>query len=572
MLWATAAHAVSPNSTSSFTPADIPGFASGCPAKNIVPNPRESDGNLLFNSVSDGDGQLDPQIAVGGGFVMTASNTQLVVHQKTGAVVRAVDFSCFAKAQQGTIDPKLVYSREQQRFVLAGFQDPWTEANRRIKLSFSKTSDPTAGWLQLTINGVTDMVDGGNLGYSGDWVAYSYPTTNGGGAMVVVRWSDVYDGGTITVYRFVAQGIGQPVFTQHSRYADLYFVHNMSFTDFELNRLTTTSAGKPDYVAKMAQGKFPEALSQPTKAPQQGGSNISSGDWNPKVAVLRSGSIWFQGAVTKGPRSVIRWHEVDQNGKVRQSGTIADATPGVFNMQPTLAVNKQNDVLVGYTQSSAGTTPSPAFSYRRATDPVGTMPTTVKLANGAGPVTSTGAFGDYSGSSVDGDNDLDLWTIQSIGQGGTSSHGTLVARLQLLERFSDMSTYKHGNRVSLNGKNFTLNIRMNGIPDLASSVGGRVCPPDNNNYCSQATPHKISPSGPVAYWVPDPPFFKVTGIYKHDDRVRLNNTSFTLNVRINNNPHPLSIAGTQCAPDKCTRTKPYNTPSGIGAWWVPDPP
>ena len=68
------------------------------------------------------------------------------------------------------------------------------------------------------------------------------------------------------------------------------------------------------------------------------------------------------------------------------------------------------------------------------------------------------------------------------------------------------------------------------------------------------------------------PVFRVAGVYKHGAQVSLNGKNFTLNVRINNSPHPLAISGSQCAPDKCTRTTPYMTPSGIGAYWVPGSP
>jgi hypothetical protein len=423
-LCATAAHARGPDSTLSLPLPDSPDFGK-CNKKIIRPNQRPSHGNLIFNSGA-GNPQLDLQIAVGGGFVMTATNIDVVVHEKSGAVVGAVELNCLSP---GTIDPKLVYSQPQHRFVLAGLQNT---ADKRIKLLFSKTSNPTAGWLSLAI-AAPEATDGGSVGYSYEWVAYSYPTPKGE-SMVAVRWSDVYDGGAITVYRFVGNGIGQPVFTPDGRQDDLYFVHNTSFKGFELNRLARTPAGSPDYATGVVQGQFRQDMSWAPKAPQQNSLAIASGDWNPKVAVLRSGSVWFQGAVTSNNRSVVRWYQVDLSGKVQQSGEIVDPAAGVFNMHPSLAVNKQNDVLVGYTQSSSTSFPSPAFSYRTALDRADAMPNTVKLEAGVGPVmvkdpSWQGAFGDYSGSSVDGDNDLDLWTIQSIGQQGTSTHGTLVARL-----------------------------------------------------------------------------------------------------------------------------------------------
>jgi hypothetical protein len=56
---------------------------------------------------------------------------------------------------------------------------------------------------------------------------------------------------------------------------------------------------------------------------------------------------------------------------------------------------------------------SPRLTFRRASDPPGEMRDIVKLGEGLGPTNGV-AWGDYSGSVVDGDNLTDLWTVQSI--------------------------------------------------------------------------------------------------------------------------------------------------------------
>jgi hypothetical protein len=56
---------------------------------------------------------------------------------------------------------------------------------------------------------------------------------------------------------------------------------------------------------------------------------------------------------------------------------------------------------------------SPRLAFRLAKDPAGTTRKIIKLGEGKGP-TGGVAWGDYSGSTIDGDNLLDLWTIQSI--------------------------------------------------------------------------------------------------------------------------------------------------------------
>ncbi len=65
---------------------------------------------------------------------------------------------------------------------------------------------------------------------------------------------------------------------------------------------------------------------------------------------------------------------------------------------------------------------SPRLAFRYAEDPPGQLREIVELGEGKG-ATSGASWGDYSGSVIDGDNLLDLWTIQSItneeGRGNT---------------------------------------------------------------------------------------------------------------------------------------------------------
>jgi len=56
---------------------------------------------------------------------------------------------------------------------------------------------------------------------------------------------------------------------------------------------------------------------------------------------------------------------------------------------------------------------SPRLAFRKASDPSGQVRDLVKLGEGQG-ATDGVSWGDYSGSVCDGDNGLDLWTIQSI--------------------------------------------------------------------------------------------------------------------------------------------------------------
>ena len=56
---------------------------------------------------------------------------------------------------------------------------------------------------------------------------------------------------------------------------------------------------------------------------------------------------------------------------------------------------------------------SPRMALRRAGDASGVLRKIISLGEGKGATSGT-SWGDYSGSVIDGDNLLDLWTIQSI--------------------------------------------------------------------------------------------------------------------------------------------------------------
>ncbi|HSR39852.1 MAG TPA: hypothetical protein VLL95_13135, partial [Phnomibacter sp.] len=125
-----------------------------------------------------------------------------------------------------------------------------------------------------------------------------------------------------------------------------------------------------------------------------------------------NGSIWFSQAVNCEGRYAVQWHQVNAgNGKMIQTGLIK--SEGSNYIQTTIAVNKRNDVLIGFQQVDSTMFISPRFAYRLANDKPGTVRNIISAGEGQGATDGT-SWGDYSGSMVDGDNLLDLWTIQSI--------------------------------------------------------------------------------------------------------------------------------------------------------------
>jgi len=182
---------------------------------------------------------------------------------------------------------------------------------------------------------------------------------------------------------------------------------------FVIRKVSEDANGQP-YCEEVA--RQPHQLKyfrHPPQSPQKGTEQkVASGDRNPKNLVLQNGNIWFSHAVNCNERSAVQWHQIDAaTGKIIQTGLISSDTSNYI--QTTIAVNKRNDVLVGFQEVNSNSFISPRFAYRLSGDEPGTLRKIVSAGEGQG-ATDGASWGDYSGSIIDGDNLLDLWTIQSI--------------------------------------------------------------------------------------------------------------------------------------------------------------
>jgi len=388
-------------------------FNKGGKAKKRIQggNPRTVGGHLVFDGSTDGNRQVDPQIAVGGGFVFHGTNSGLVIYDKKGNYVDGVPQSEFNNG----IDPKLFFDPHNKVF---GFDlwNPWDEAKLKpVNISISESSDPTKAWNTYPVS-IPNGVDGGGIGYSRKWIGYSFP--GGEERTFVMKTAEAKAGKPATVYHF-AGSLGHPVSNQ-DKSDDLLFVN---LTDKEIELTTVGDNGKGTPVVKSVK-RAPHGFRYfgwPPQSPMKGtAAKTSSGDRNPKNLVVQGKHLWFSQAVNVNGRAGVQWHQVTLNGQFVQSGVI-EHTKNSY-IQTTIAVNKRNDVLVGFQETGPDMFISPRVAWRKAADKKSTLREIFEIATGVA-ATEGGAWGDYSGSVVDGDNLTDLWTIQSVankdGRGST---------------------------------------------------------------------------------------------------------------------------------------------------------
>ncbi|MCW5944009.1 MAG: hypothetical protein KIS66_17400 [Fimbriimonadaceae bacterium] len=404
---------VRPVRTEVIAPIHAETFNKGGTAKNRRQggNPRVLDGRLVFDGSADGNRQVDPQIAVGGGYVLHGTNSGLVIYDKKGNYVDGVPQSEF----NGGIDPKLFFDPNNRVF---GFDlwNPWDEAKKKpVNVSVSESADPTQAWNTYPVP-VPNGVDGGGIGFSRKWIGYSFP--GGEERTFVLRMAEAKAGKPATVYHF-AGSLGHPVATQDAT-DDLLFVE---LTDKEIV-LTTVGQGPGNEPVVKSVVRAPHAFRYfgwpPASAMKGTTARTASGDRNPKNLVVQSRNLWFSHTVNVEGRAGVQWHQVRLDGTFVQSGLIAH--PVNSYIQTTLAVNRQNDVLVGFQETGPEMFVSARCAWRKAGDPRGKMREILAFGEGLA-ATEGGAWGDYSGSVMDGDNRSDLWTIQSVanekGRGST---------------------------------------------------------------------------------------------------------------------------------------------------------
>jgi len=373
-----------------------------CPERRQGGNLRTINGYQVFNGSMDGDRQVDPQIAVGGGYVMEGSNKGLIIYTRKGEFAQGVSQKCFNNG----IDPKLAFDPHNKIFLF----DMWwyydKEKTKPVNVAVSETSNPTGAWNIYPVSR-TKEVDGGGIGYSKKWIGYSYP--GGSENTFVLRTAEAKSGKPATIYHFKGS-LGHPVFMQDD-IDDLYFFEIRN-GDFIIRKVSEDAAGQPYCLVVSQKPHNLKYIDYPPQSPQKGtAQKVSSGDRNPKNLVYQNGSIWFSQAVNCEGRSAVQWHQIKAaDGTSQQTGLLKNDTSNYI--QTTIAVNKKGDVLVGFQEASANSFVSPRFAYRLAKDAPGTLRTIVNVGEGEA-ATDGVAWGDYSGSIIDGDNLLDLWTVQS---------------------------------------------------------------------------------------------------------------------------------------------------------------
>ena len=398
--------------------------------------------------------------AVGINHVITALNDVIRIHAKVGgAQISQVSISTFTGVPS-TCDPQLFFDPSTQRWIFVAI-GCGSNANPVILMT-SQTSDPTGAWRNIQFvpltNPSTDFLDHPYLGYDDTKIVISgrkfTPSFTGPQLYLIDKAAAlapatpiVFGSNAQTIDATSAQGDApRPVTVYFPPFSNVgnpspgtvYILQSWNNTSV---RLTTVTGNIPTAVWNTGSAVFPSAPGAEAWTAGNHGSGgsvqqpapetrrLASNDSRVSSAIMMNGKIWLSqhcafpagasgSAVT---HTDVQYWQLEgapgaSFGNVLQRGRTG-AVPGQHRWFSAIAVNKNEDVVIGYSNSDATSLfPSASYSTRQASTPANTLDDPLNYHVGEGRYwkdfgSGRPRWGDYSQSHLD-PVDNSLWTIQ----------------------------------------------------------------------------------------------------------------------------------------------------------------
>jgi len=422
-----------------------------------------------FEALGDNNSAIPPDTmgAVGPNHLMVALRTEVRIQSRDGTPLSTVSLASFWAATGATniFGPRLAYDPFNNRWLFAASSDA-SSAAASILMGVSENNDPTGTWYLYRVDadaGDLKWADLPALGFNKNWVAVSvnmyanaddsfqgykiFLFTKFSGTIGGTPFDGLYSGQPSPRTQLIpnpgADGgaAPTPAVTYDNSLESLYLARNWNGNVpaippdppggyLRISRIydlfgsigaeTYNYAGPFVLIPNTTWAYAPSGFNN--FAPQQGTSaKIQNGDATLTNVVYRNGSLWTaQNAFVpaSGPtRTAAQWWQFLPDGTLQQFGRVQDTSNTVFYAYPSIAVNSQNDVMLGFTRFSGSSYPSAAYAARNALDAPGTMRDPVVLKAGETSYYKVfggtrNRWGDYSATVVDPVNDVDFWTIQ----------------------------------------------------------------------------------------------------------------------------------------------------------------
>jgi len=441
-----------------------------------------------FLGLDDNNTSIPPDTmgAVGPNHMVVMLNTEVRMMDKTGTQIGSdVSLDNFWTSGTGLsgnpFDPKIVYDSLSDRWMATVDADS-RSASSAVWFAISDSEDPTGDWSFYAFDADstdTYWADYPGFGMNSTWIAITNnmftiagpPYSFNGVKMWVIDKATALTGGTLTITVFdegfdIAGGFDgftlKPALTFDPAESVLYVIDNSGVNAggnylLRISQITGSGASPSWSVVSgsiysgtgffFASNNF--NFTQIDAAQLGTGTLVNTNDPRILNAIFRNGRLWTThsaGLPTTGSsnRTAAFWYEINPGAMptpIVQSGVVENGV-GTHYFFPSIAVNTDNDVALGFSYSDATQYVEAAYTGRESTDTAGTMGNiyTCKAGEdsyikdfGSGRV----RWGDYSATVVDPVDDLTFWTLQEYAEtdvGGAASNdrwGTWWCRAQI---------------------------------------------------------------------------------------------------------------------------------------------
>jgi hypothetical protein len=412
----------------------------------------------------------DTMGAVGPRHLMVMLNGTVRIQDRSGALLSSMTLNQFWTrvgpfVSNGAFDPKVYFDADAQRWLVVACVDS-SSAQNSVLIGMSQTDDPRGQWNLYRIDSDptdTDWADYPSVGYNKDKVVVTMNMFNNS--------TDVFDYHKVWVFdkSKLVQGAAQATFTSMTEPsaatmvpARTYDITEQTiyiletFDDRSLRLSSITGPVGADSlnvgIATVRSGSYTWNL-QGGQIGRQLGSTalIQCNDSRMLGCEFRNGSLWathevFFPATGAPSRASVQWWQISVNGAVIQQALIDDPSGNASYVFPSIAVNSNSEVLIGYSKLAGDQYAAAAYSFRAPTDPLNTLQSDRILKAGEGVYfkdfnSGRNRWGDYSATMVDPLNDQDMWTLQEYAAaplGGVSQWGVWWGMVALSEPPDDV--------------------------------------------------------------------------------------------------------------------------------------